>query len=46
MSKTKNFSIYLAYGSNLDLQQMSHRCPDATPHWNRLYFRLSAHVQG
>lgn len=31
MSKTKNFSIYLAYGSNLDLQQMGLRCPDAVP---------------
>ena len=27
----KNRKIYLAYGSNLHLGQMAHRCPDAKP---------------
>ena len=27
--------VYLAYGSNLNIQQMSHRCPDAIP-WGAL----------
>lgn len=31
MTKINDFSIYLAYGSNLDLQQMNRRCPDAVP---------------
>lgn len=30
MKKTNNKKLYVAYGSNLHLEQMAHRCPDAT----------------
>ena len=44
-------SLYIAYGSNLSIQQMAHRCPDARvagkailPDW-KLVFKLHATIE-
>ena len=44
-------SLYIAYGSNLSIQQMAHRCPDAKvagkailPDW-KLVFKLHATIE-
>lgn len=31
MGTTRENKLYIAYGSNLNIEQMSHRCPYATP---------------
>lgn len=46
----KNTQLYIAYGSNLSVEQMAHRCPEATivgPGWlhdYKLEFRTHANV--
>lgn len=36
----KRMKYYVAYGSNLNREQMAHRCPEAKTGWNRYVVKL------